>query len=118
MQLSLRLILLAGAMLIIWTILRSIKKKRILMDKATGWVCLALLLLVIAVFPGAVIKISNKLGFLSPANFVFLIVTGVLVVKAFRDTAQISIMQHKIEELAQEVALMEHEAKEKDALDA
>lgn len=118
MQLSLRLILLAGAMLIIWTILRSIKKKRILMDKATGWVCLALLLLVIAVFPGAVIKISNKLGFLSPANFVFLIVTGVLVVKAFRDTAQISIMQHKIEELAQEVALMEHEAKEKDDVDA
>ena len=118
MQLSLRIILLAGAMAIFWTILRSIKKKRVLMERATGWVCLALLLLVIAVFPGAVIAISNKLGFLSPANFVFLIVTGVLVVKAFRDTAQISIMQHKIEELAQEVALMENEAKENEAADA
>ncbi len=118
MQLSLRIILLAGAILIISTILRSIKKKRILMERATGWVCLALLLLVIALFPGAVIKISNWLGFLSPANFVFLIVTGVLVVKAFRDTAQISIMQHKIEELAQEMALMESEAKKNEATDA
>lgn len=105
MQLSLRLIILAGALLIIATVLNSIRKKRILMSDATGWVCVALLLVLIAIFPEVVVWLSGQLGFMSPANFVFLIATGLLTVKAFRDTASISIMRHKLEELTQESAL-------------
>lgn len=105
MQLSLRLIILAGALLIIATVLKSIRKKRILMSDATGWVCVAILLVLIAIFPEVVVWLSGKLGFISPANFVFLIATGLLTVKAFRDTASISIMRHKLEELTQESAL-------------
>lgn len=105
MQLSLRLIILAGALLIIATVLKSIRKKRILMNDATGWVCVALLLLFMAVFPEVVVWISGQLGFMSPANFVFLIATGLLTVKAFRDTANISLLRHKLEELTQESAL-------------
>lgn len=109
MQLSLRLIILAGALLIIATVLKSIRKKRIIMNDATGWVCVALLLLLIAVFPEVIVWISGKLGFISPANFVFLIATGLLTVKAFRDTANISLMRHKLEELTQETALAQSE---------
>ncbi|MBP3894460.1 MAG: DUF2304 domain-containing protein [Atopobiaceae bacterium] len=105
MQLSLRLIILAGALLIIATVLKSIRKKRILMNDATGWVCVALLLLFMAIFPEVVVWISGQLGFMSPANFVFLVATGLLTVKAFRDTASISLLRHKLEELTQESAL-------------
>lgn len=107
MQLSLRLIILAGALLIIATVLRSIRKRRILMSDATGWVCVAILLLLMAIFPEAIVWVSGKLGFMSPANFVFLVATGLLMVKAFRDTASISLMRHKLEELTQESALAE-----------
>ena len=105
MSLTLRLFTLAGAVLIIATVLRYIQKKRILMSDATSWVCVAVLLLLIALFPRIVTRLSGLLGFQSPANFVFFVVTGLLVVKAFRDSAKLSLMRHKIEELTQEVAL-------------
>ena len=109
MPLSLRLFILAGAVLIIVTILRYIKKRRILMADATGWVCIACLLLFIAIFPDTVTWLSGKLGFQSPANFVFFVVTGLLIVKTFRDSAKISLLRHKIEELTQESALHDDE---------
>ena len=105
MPFTLRLFILAGAILIIATVLRYIQKKRILMSDATSWVCVAVLLLLIALFPRIVTRLSGLLGFQSPANFVFFVVTGLLVVKAFRDSAKLSLMRHKIEELTQEVAL-------------
>lgn len=105
MSLSLRLVILAGAILIFVTVLNNIRKRKILMSDATGWVCMALLLLFIAVFPGLITHLSGKLGFQSPANFVFFVVTGLLTVKTFRDSARMSIMRHKLEELAQEDAL-------------
>lgn len=105
MPLSLRLILLGGALLIITTILNYIRKRKILMADSTGWVCMAALLLFIAIFPGTITWLSGRLGFQSPANFVFLVVMGLLTIKTFRDSARISLMRHKIEELTQEIAL-------------
>lgn len=105
MPTSLRLVILAGALLIITMVLGYIRKKRILMADSTGWVCIALLLLLIAIFPGLVTHLAARLGFQSPANFVFFVVTGLLVVKTFHDTARISTLTHKLEELTQELAL-------------
>jgi hypothetical protein len=110
MQLSLRLIILAGAVVIIATVLRYIRKRRILMTDATGWVCLAAFLLLIALFPSIMTRAASWLGFISPANFVFFLATGLLVIKAFRDSARMSLMQHRISELAQELALARDEA--------
>ena len=110
MHRSLRLIILAGALLIIATVLRCIRRKRILMSDSTGCVCIAALLLLIAIFPDAIIWVSGQLGFISPANFVFFVVTGLLTVKTFRDSARLSIMRHKIEELTQEIALSQGHA--------
>ena len=109
MPTSLRLIILAGSLLIIANVLFYIHKRRILMANSTGWVCIALLLFLIALFPNSIIWLSTKLGFISPANFVFFIVTGLLTVKTFRDSARMSLMRHKIEELTQEVALANDE---------
>lgn len=105
MPFSLRLILLGGSLLIIATVLSNIRKKKILISDSTGWVCIAALLLFIAIFPGIVTWLSGRLGFQSPANFVFLVVMGLLTIKTFRDSARISLMRHKIEELTQEIAL-------------
>ena len=45
MPTSLRLVILAGSLLIIANVLYYIHKRRILMANSTGWVCIALLLL-------------------------------------------------------------------------
>ena len=112
MSTSLRLILLAGSLLIFGTVLRYIRKRRILMVNSTGWVCIAAALLLIALFPGVIMRFASWLGFQSAANFVFLVVTGLLTVKTFRDSARMSIMQHKIEELTQEIALAQAEGED------
>lgn len=109
MPTSLRLVILAGSLLIIANVLNYIHKRRILMANSTGWVVIAFLLLLMAIFPNSIIWLSAKLGFISPANFVFFIVTGLLTVKTFRDSARMSLMRHKIEELTQEVALANDE---------
>ena len=109
MSISLRIILLGGALLIIATILNNIRKRKILMADSTGWVCIAAGLLFIAIFPGIVTWLSGKLGFQSPANFVFLVVMGLLTIKTFRDSARISLMRHKIEELTHELALAQQD---------
>ena len=113
MPLSLRIIILAGSLLIITTILRYIHKRRILISDSTGWACIAAGLLFIALFPYSVTWLSGKLGFQSPANMVFLIVTGLLTIKTFRDSARISLLRHKIEELTQEIALAHDELNRK-----
>lgn len=105
MPISLRLIILAGAGLIIATVLNFIHKKKILMSDSTSWACIAFALLLIACFPDIITRLAGALGFQSPANFVFLVVTGLLTIKTFRDSARLSLMHHKIEELTQEVAL-------------
>ena len=53
MSMSLRLILLAGSLLIFGTVLNYIRKRRILMANSTGWVVMAGVLLLIALFPDA-----------------------------------------------------------------
>ena len=63
MPFSLRLILLGGSLLIIATVLSNIRKKKILISDSTGWVCIAALLLFIAIFPGIVTWLSGRLGF-------------------------------------------------------
>ena len=109
MPTTLRLVIIVGALLIIANVLCYIRKRRILIANSTGWVCIAVLLLFIAIFPDSIIWLSAQLGFLSPANFVFFVVTGLLTVKTFRDSARMSLMRHKIEELTQEVALAHDE---------
>lgn len=76
-----------------------------LVEDAIFWMVTALVLVVLAVFPGIAICLSQMLGFMSPANFVYLVVIALLLWKAFMNAAEISRLKAKVTELAQEVAL-------------
>lgn len=105
MSLSLRILLLVGALLAFWFIITRVRRNKILMQDAIYWVLLSVLLLVAAIFPGVFIRLSQALGFISPSNFVFLVIVALLLVKIFTNSIEISMLRHKVEELAQEVAL-------------
>ena len=100
-----RLLLVIGAIFVFIFVTRNIKRSKILMTDAIFWVVLSAVLVIVAAFPEAVIWISGLLGFLSPSNFVFLAVVALLLVKEFSSSAQISVLSHKLEELAQQIAL-------------
>lgn len=105
MSLSLRILLLVGAFLAFWFIIVRVRRNKILMQDAIYWVLLSILLLIAAVFPGIFIWLSQVLGFISPSNFVFLVIVALLLIKIFSNSIEISMLKHKVEELAQEEAL-------------
>lgn len=112
MPIQQRILLVVGALFVFGFVTRNIRKAKILMADAIFWVVLSLVLVIIGIFPETIIYVSGRLGFMSPSNFVFLVVVALLLMKLFSASAQISILTHKVEELAQEIALRDAEARE------
>ena len=89
-------------------IVRKIRKSKIRIEDGLFWVVFAIILIVFAVFPGVIYFISDLVGAKSPANIVYLII-GMLLVKLFSMSIQMSLLENKVVNLAQEMALKEKE---------
>lgn len=105
MSLYLRILLILGALLTLWTIAKRVKRNKILMQDAIFWLVLAVVLVIMALFPGLIITFAARLGFYSASNFVFLVVIALILAKEFSNSSEISMLRHKVEELTQEIAL-------------
>lgn len=90
-------------------IVRKIRKSKIRIEDGLFWVAFSIILIVFAVFPGVIYFISNLVGAKSPANIVYLIIIGMLLIKLFFMSIQISLLENKVVNLAQEMALKEKE---------
>lgn len=66
------IVLIAGAILALIYVVVKIRHNQLATSDAVFWFLLALVLIVMALFPQVVYFFSNALGFESPANFVFL----------------------------------------------
>lgn len=105
MPFTLRMLLLVGAVFALVIIARRVKRSKIQMEDSIYWLVLALILVINAIFPGIAIFFSSQLGFISASNFVFLVVIALLLIKEFSNSADISLLKHKVNDLAQEIAL-------------
>jgi hypothetical protein len=105
MPISQRLLLILGAIAILTIIVRSVRAKRILIEDSLFWIMFSLLLVILGLFPQIAFFFASFFGFQSPANLVFLVVVGILLIKEFRNTAKISLLKEKVNQLAQEIAL-------------
>lgn len=105
MAIQQRIFILLGAVLAFAFVCQRIRKDKILVEDSIFWVVLSVVLLVVAVFPGIAIWLGRLLGFISPINFVYTLVIALLLVKAFGNSAEISMLKSKVNDLAQEIAL-------------
>ena len=105
MSLSLRLLLIAGAVFVMLLVLRSIKKSRIQIEDSLFWTCFVSLIILIALFPSIMMWAAGLFGFISTSNFVFLVIIGVLLLKVFTSSIEISRLKYQVHQLAQEIAL-------------
>lgn len=103
----LRIVLIAGAIIALAVVVRSVKKSRLTIADSVYWVVCAVLLLIFAAFPGIAFFFSNLLGFLSPSNFVFCLIIMLMLIKLFTLAGQVSRLQNKLESMSQEIALSE-----------
>lgn len=107
MSLTLRVILIVGSVLAFLFILRKIRKCQLEISDSIFWFLFAMALIVIAVFPQIVICPAEWIGFDSPANFLFLAIIFVVLVKQFMMTLQIGLLKSKLKTLTQAEALEE-----------
>lgn len=105
MNMLLRVLLLVASLLTAAWILRKIRKSRLRQEDAAFWICFAMILAILGVFPQLSFKMAKLLGIQSPANFVFLAVICLLLEKMLSLSIQISMLENKMETMAAELAL-------------
>ena len=102
---SLRTILLIAAALSACWILYQIRRLKIKLEHAIYWIVFAVLLAVLGIFPEVTYWLTGKLGMLSPANLIFLVIIFLLLLKVFTLSMLTSQLEDKITILSAEVAL-------------
>ena len=105
---NLRYLLLAAALITAVWILRKIRKTKVKMEDAIFWIVVAVLLAILGLFPGLTYWATKKLGMMSPANLIFLIVIFLLLEKVFTLSIIVSQLEDKITTLSAELAIRTH----------
>ena len=94
------------------TVLKRIQKAKLTIEDSIFWILLAMMFVVFALFPIVPDTLARLLGIYSTANFLFLFMIFILLMRMFSMSMRISTLEDKIRKLVQELAL-----RDKDALD-
>ena len=103
--------LLIGALLTFWFVLRKIRKAELTIADSTFWFLFALSLVLMGVFRDIPFFFADIFGIASPANFVFVYVIAVLVIREFYTTVEVSQLRAKVRNLVQNEALSNHSSR-------
>lgn len=105
----LRIALVIVSFLVVLFVLKKIRRSQLYIDDAIYWIVSAVLLLILSIFPQIAIWASELLEIQSPANFVFLFMIFMILVKLFNMAIELSVQKHRINRLVQKLALMKDE---------
>ena len=111
MSITLRIILILGSLISFILCVKKIKQARLKVENSIIWMLGSFMLILMAIFDGAVGWIANKLGFMAPVNFVFLAIIIFLLIQVFIDNLHITLLNEKIKDLDHYLALKEYENK-------
>lgn len=110
--------LLIGALLTFSLILRKIRKAEVTIADSTFWFLFALSLVLMGVFRQIPFFFADLFSIESPANFVFVYVIAVLVIREFYATVEVSQLRAKVRNLVQNQALADAQERANTAPDA
>jgi len=112
MSIVLRVALIVVSILVTFFVFKKIRKAQLNIDDSIYWIFFAILLLIVSIFPTIPIKASELLDIKSPANFVFLAMIFLVLIKLFQVSIDLSIQKHRLNHLVQKLALLNHEQDE------
>lgn len=119
MNLQLQLVLIIGSALFLGITIWFIKGKGLDLYQSIRWFAGAVILLLMAIFPGVMEHISRWAGIEVPSNLVFLILIAYLLFTSLSMSASISKQHARIRKLVQDMALLENKVRElEEKLDA
>ncbi len=114
MSVALRIVLILVSVLVVLFVLRKIRRAQLNIDDSVYWILFSGFLLLLSIFPQIAIWAAELLGVDSPANFVFLVMIFMVLMKLFYVSIDLSVQKHRLNHLVQNLALLNHEAKKKD----
>lgn len=117
MTLVLRILLLIGALFAMGIVINSVRKSKIRISDSVYWVVSAGILILFALIPQLAYFFSGLFGFMSPANFVLLLVIVMILIRLFHQSCAISKLTYKVEQLSSELALRDKDTRDEKSLD-
>ena len=117
MTLVLRILLLIGALFAMGIVINSVRKSKIRISDSVYWVVSAGILVLFELIPQLAYFFSGLFGFMSPANFVLLLVIVMILIRLFHQSCAISKLTYKVEQLSAELALRDKDARDEKNLD-
>lgn len=105
----LRAVLIIVSILVFFVMMKKIRQAKVKIEDSMFWVLFAFLLVVFSIFPGAADWLSNLVGTMSTANFIFMLMIFLLLIKNFAMSLRISQLETKVKELVQRIALDDNE---------
>ena len=91
----------------LFLMMRKIRQAKVQIEASIYWVIVALMLVVCSIFPKSADFLAHLAGVYSTANFLFLFVIFLLILKVFYMTIHISQLETKLKDLVQRMALDE-----------
>ena len=117
MTLVLRILLLIGALFAMGIVINSVRKSKIRISDSVYWVVSAGILVLFALIPQLAYFFSGLFGFMSPANFVLMLVIVMILIRLFHQSCAISKLTYKVEQLSTELALRDKDSRDEKNLD-
>lgn len=112
MSITLRIILIISSFCAFLLCIKKIKQSKLRVENSVTWMLGSIFLILMSIFSNVVAWLSEKLGFVSPVNFVFLIIIAFLLIQTFIDNIHITELNEKIKNLNHYIALTEKENKD------
>ncbi len=113
MSTTLRAVLLLCAFVAVMWISKKIYKSKVRLGDAIFWVCMAILVAILGIFPDIAAFCSRIIGIETPVNFVFLFIIALILEKLFTLSIKVSQLEDKITILTAEVALRSSDAEKR-----
>lgn len=105
-------LLIFGAVLMTYYIMKRIRQSKLQIEYAIFWIVFSGILLVFSIFPFLVAMLTRMIGMALPVNFIFLFFILILILKAFFQTIETSALENKVRNLTQRLAIEEKDRQE------
>lgn len=107
MQARIQLVAIIGAAALLLTVLEMVRRRRLTERYALLWLLSGVVLLVLAVWSGALAKISHAMGVIYPPNALFFVGIGFILLLLLHFSSAVSRLSDQSDMLAQRQALLE-----------
>ncbi len=108
MSIYLKVLLFVTSIMTFIFISRKLKKSQLKLMDAFFWIVFATILMILGVFPSIGVYFANLIGILSAANFVYLVIIFLLIMRSFLLDIRVSTLELKLSKLVQEIAIREN----------